>query len=169
MKTLTPAEAARLIADGATLVDIRGHDEHLRERIAEAVHCPLEALDEAELGDGILIFHCRSGNRTALNAGQLAGKGREAYALAGGIDAWRGAGLPTLKDRARPIELMRQVQIGAGALALAGTLLGLAVSAWFLAVPAFVGAGLTIAGITGFCGMARLLALAPWNRALRGA
>lgn len=169
MKILTPAEAARLIADGATLVDIRGRDEHARERIAGAVHCPLEALDEAELGDGILIFHCRSGNRTALHAGRLGGKGREAYALAGGIEAWRDAGLPILRDRSQPLELMRQVQIGAGGLALAGTLLGLAVSPWFLAVPAFVGAGLTVAGITGFCGMARLLALAPWNRALRGA
>jgi hypothetical protein len=28
----------------------------------------------------------------------------------------------------------------------------------------FVGAGLTVAGVTGFCGMARLLALLPWNR-----
>jgi hypothetical protein len=28
----------------------------------------------------------------------------------------------------------------------------------------FVGAGLTFAGISGFCGMARLLAAMPWNR-----
>ncbi len=34
----------------------------------------------------------------------------------------------------------------------------------FYAVPAFVGAGLTFAGITGWCGMAKLLALMPWNR-----
>jgi Protein of unknown function (DUF2892) len=35
--------------------------------------------------------------------------------------------------------------------------------AWF-ALSAFVGAGLTFAGVSGFCGMARLLMLAPWNR-----
>jgi hypothetical protein len=28
----------------------------------------------------------------------------------------------------------------------------------------FVGAGLTFAGISGFCGMARLLAVMPWNK-----
>jgi hypothetical protein len=28
----------------------------------------------------------------------------------------------------------------------------------------FGGAGLTAAGITSFCGLARLLALMPWNR-----
>jgi hypothetical protein len=27
-----------------------------------------------------------------------------------------------------------------------------------------VGAGLTFAGISGFCGMARLLAVMPWNK-----
>ena len=38
-----------------------------------------------------------------------------------------------------------------------GTLLGLSVSPWFLAVPLFVGAGLLCAGFAGICGMARLL------------
>jgi rhodanese-related sulfurtransferase len=171
MKTISPTEAARLVRDGATLVDIRGKDEHLRERIADAVHCPLEAIAEADLGGGTLVFHCRSGNRTAVHAEKLRAKGKAdgVYVVEGGIDAWRAAGLPTVKDAGQPIELNRQVQIGAGGLALAGTLLGLAVSPWFFGIPAFVGAGLLFAGTTGFCGMARLLILAPWNRALRAA
>ena len=57
------------------------------------------------------------------------------------------------------------MQIGAGGLALLGTVLGLSVSPWFFAVPLFVGGGLLIAGLTGFCGMAVLLQRAPWNRA----
>lgn len=61
-------------------------------------------------------------------------------------------------------ELQRQVQIGAGSLALGGTLLGLLVSPSFFAVPAFVGAGLMTAGAIGLCGMARILMRAPWNR-----
>jgi hypothetical protein len=60
-------------------------------------------------------------------------------------------------------ELQRQVQIGAGSLALGGRLLGLLVSPSFFAVPAFVGAGL-MAGAIGLCGMARILMRAPWNR-----
>jgi hypothetical protein len=63
------------------------------------------------------------------------------------------------------LELQRQVQIGAGSLALAGTLLGILLSPWFFVVPAFVGAGLITAGVTGFCGMAHVLMRAPWNRA----
>ena len=59
---------------------------------------------------------------------------------------------------------MRQVQIAAGLLILAGVALGLVVApAWF-GLAGFVGAGLTFAGLTGWCGMARLLALLPWNR-----
>jgi hypothetical protein len=57
------------------------------------------------------------------------------------------------------------VQIGAGSIVFLGTMLGLFVSPWFFAIPAFVGTGLTVAGLTGFCGMARILKKAPWNRA----
>jgi hypothetical protein len=56
------------------------------------------------------------------------------------------------------------VQIGAGSLILIGVGLGFTVNPAFFALAGLVGAGLTVAGATGFCGMARLLALAPWNR-----
>ena len=94
-----------------------------------------------------------------------AGSACEAFLVEGGIDAWKKAGLPVAVDRRQPLELQRQVQIGAGSMAFLGTMLGLLVSSWFFAVPAFVGAGLTVAGVTGFCGMARILKKAPWNRA----
>jgi rhodanese-related sulfurtransferase len=42
-----------------------------------------------------VIFHCQSGMRTAGNARRLAGAcAGEAYVLAGGLNAWRAAGLP---------------------------------------------------------------------------
>jgi rhodanese-related sulfurtransferase len=85
--------------------------------------------------------------------------------LTGGIDGWAAAGLPVEVDRAQPIEIMRQVQIAAGVLVLTGVVLGLLVSPGFFGLSAFVGAGLTFAGVTGWCGMARLLGLMPWNRA----
>ena len=99
------------------------------------------------------------------NAARLAAAaGCEAYILEGGIDAWKKAGLPVAVDRGQPIEIMRQVQITAGALVLAGVLLGIWVAPAFLALSGFVGAGLMFAGISGWCGMAKLLGLMPWNR-----
>lgn len=172
LPTITPEQAQSLISQGAILVDIRESDEHARERIPGAHHLPLSKLHETEtaLQQGKpVIFHCRSGARTLANAGRLAaraGETCEAFVIAGGLDAWRKAGLPVAIDRRQPLELQRQVQIGAGTLALGGTLLGALVSPWFFIVPGFVGGGLLVAGLTGFCGMARLLVHAPWNRAV---
>ncbi len=62
---------------------------------------------------------------------------------------------------------MRQVQIGAGGLTLIGVALGFLVHPGFFGLSAFVGAGLTLAGATGWCGMAMLLRAMPWNRAVQ--
>ena len=175
MPAITPERAKELIDLGAVLVDVREADEHARQKIPGADHLPLSKLEQAGLAGGgrrPVIFHCRSGARTAANAPRLAskvGEGCDAYIVEGGIDAWRRAGLPVIEDRKQPIEMQRQVQIGAGALVFGGTLLGMFVAPAFYAVPAFVGAGLMMAGITGFCGMARVLVHAPWNRALKRA
>ncbi|HEY7665918.1 MAG TPA: rhodanese family protein [Xanthobacteraceae bacterium] len=175
LRTIDPHAAKRLIEEGAMLVDIRERDEWAREHIAGAHHLALSRLDAAHLAADrgrVVIFHCRSGTRTRSNAAALAAKAGtscETFMLAGGLEGWRKAGLPTVIDRQQPIELQRQVQIGAGGLASLGTILGLTVSPWFFAVPLFIGGGLLIAGLTGFCGMARLLERAPWNRAGGGA
>jgi rhodanese-related sulfurtransferase len=173
VRTVSPAEAQSLVREGAILVDVREPDERAREKIAGTEHLPLSRLDAAAptWRSKTVIFHCRSGARTLANADRLAAKlgaGCEPCVLEGGLDAWKKAGLPVETDRSQPIELQRQVQIGAGSLAFFGTLLGLLVSPWFFAVTLFVGAGLMVAGLTGFCGMARLLVYAPWNRAVYG-
>ncbi|EJL24467.1 Rhodanese-related sulfurtransferase [Caulobacter sp. AP07] len=166
---LTPDDAAhRLTERRAVLVDIREPDEFARRRAKGALSRPLSTLDAQglDLPDAReVIFTCRSGLRTAANSQRLvAACGAGAYVLDGGLDAWDMAGLPVELDLKAPLEMMRQVQIAAGLLVLLGVVLGLVVSPWFLGVAAFVGAGLTLAGATGFCGMARLLGLAPWNR-----
>ncbi|TKD50432.1 rhodanese-like domain-containing protein [Sphingomonas baiyangensis] len=166
LATLSPAEARAAIDAGARLIDIRGADEHARERIPGAVNVPLDQIGELPRGDRPLVFHCRSGARTTAHAARLrdvAGSS-PAYVLGGGIDAWRQAGQPVVADRSQPLEIMRQVQIAAGALVLTGVLLGLFVAPGFFGLSAFVGAGLMFAGTTGWCGMARLLRVMPWNR-----
>ncbi len=170
LPTISPNDAKRLLEDGAILVDIREADEHARENIPGAFHLPLSKLDEADMAlhqGRPVIFHCKSGARTLANTPRLAaklGSQWQAYVVEGGLDAWKKAGLPVTADRSQPIELQRQVQIVAGSLGLAGTVLGVLVSPWFLIVPGFIGAGLTFAGVSGFCGMARILLLAPWNK-----
>lgn len=166
IKTISPAEAHRLINSGASLIDIRSPDEHARERIAGAKNVPLEQLSPDAMSGEVLVFHCRSGMRTGQAESRLSAAAGErgCYIVEGGLNAWASAGLPIEKAPGAPIEMQRQVMIAAGLLVLAGSLLSLWVSPALIWLPVFVGAGLTFAGITGFCGMARLLALMPWNR-----
>ena len=168
LKTISPEAAQALLAQGAVLVDIRPADEHARMRIPQAQHVPLPSLHAPATRferDLPVIFHCRSGARTQMNAEALAQcAGCDAYALEGGLDAWVRAGLPVVRDARAPIELQRQVQLAAGMLVFMGTVLGTTVSPWFYVLPGFVGAGLMFAGATGLCGLARLLVKAPWNR-----
>lgn len=166
VKTILPAEAHRLIESGAALIDIRSPDEHARERIAGALNVPLDRLSAGTTPGDVLIFHCRSGMRTGQAADQLgqAAGDRDCYIIEGGISAWGNAGLPIEKVSGAPIEMQRQVMIAAGTLVLLGTILSLLVAPGWIALAIFVGAGLTFAGVTGFCGMAHLLALMPWNR-----
>ena len=172
LPTITPVEAKRRLASGsAILVDIREPMEHARESIPGARLYPLSAFDAkalTALGGAhapALIFHCQGGRRTADNADRLRTCGvPEAYILEGGISGWKAAGYPTSIDRTKPIELQRQVQITAGLLILTGMLLAWLVSPLFLGLSAFVGTGLVFAGISGWCGMARVLGVMPWNR-----
>lgn len=164
--TLSAADTRAALDAGARLIDIRSPDEHARERIPGAVNVPLDRIADLPCDGRPLIFHCKSGMRTAANAAQLlaAANGAQAQILSGGIDAWRSAGHATIADRSQPLEIMRQVQITAGALVFTGVLLGLFVAPGFFGLSAFVGAGLMFAGITGWCGMANMLRLMPWNR-----
>lgn len=165
------AKARQLVAEWAVLVDVREPDERAREHIPGTQHAPLSSLQRVEAAGAMaVIFHCRSGARTGAHAARLGeAAGCEAYLLEGGLEAWKRAGLPVATDRKQPIEIMRQVQIVAGSLVVLGVVLGLWIAPSFFAVSAFVGAGLVFAGSTGWCGMAKLLALMPWNRTVRKA
>ena len=172
LPTISPDQAKRLLDEGA---DAGRHPRGGRARARKHRGCPANCRCRSSMRQIWLcmrasrsLFHCKSGARTLANAPRLADKAGdacEAYIVEGGLDAWKRAGLPVVTDRRQPIELQRQVQIGAGSLVFFGTLLGLLASPWFFAVPLFVGGGLMNAGMTGFCGMARLLVHMPWNRA----
>src|SRR3546814_510245 len=161
LKPLSPQAIRQHLDQGALLVDIRSADEYAREHIAQARHIPMEQLTEgaaALQSANAVIFHCRSGNRTQLNTQRLSAcVTGDAYVLEGGLDAWKKAGLPVVADTSQPLELQRQVQIAAGSMIVLGTALGVTVSPWFFMLSGFVGAGLVFAGVSGFCGLARVL------------
>lgn len=160
------ALADQLATQGVTVIDVREPMEYANGHIAGSLNVPVSRLDHADLPGGPLVLVCQSGNRSAQGVQILQKRG---YAhrisdLAGGIPSWQQAGLPVRASRNAPLPLMRQVQIAAGSLVLLGLILSSTVAPTWILLSWFVGAGLVFAGISGFCGMARLLSLMPWNK-----
>ncbi len=89
-------EARRLITSGAAvLVDVREQHEWDAGHAAEAVHMPIGELDAAAFPPGTpIVTTCRSGGRGSRAAVTLLEAGLPARNLAGGMRAWRDAGLP---------------------------------------------------------------------------
>ncbi len=172
MSTLTkipPKDtAAKINAGEAVLIDIREADEYAREHIEGARSLPASTFDSAQItlnAGQHAIFHCKSGMRTDSHCERLSTLiDGEAMMLEGGLDAWRSNGLPTIKNTKAPLEINRQVQITAGSLILAGFLLGHFLQPEWHFLSGIIGAGLMFAGISGWCGMGKLLAIMPWNK-----
>lgn len=147
---------------------MREPDEYAREHIPGARLVPLSAFNPADFDgehDKVGVFHCNSGNRTGQAAAELLNTSfSEVYHLTGGIQGWKKAGLRINSNKRAPLPIQRQVQITAGSMVVLGVVLGVLVNPWFYALSAFVGAGLTFAGVTGTCALATILGVMPWNR-----
>jgi rhodanese-related sulfurtransferase len=157
----------RLAAGEVTLIDVREPAEFAGGHVPGARNVPLgqlKGLDIAASNGKALVLVCASGRRSAAGCAQLAAHAPGALSLEGGTAAWVKAG-GALEGAGRAImPLDRQVPLAAGSLAALGFILGVFVNPWFHALSGFVGAGLMVAGLTGFCGMALVLARAPWNQ-----
>jgi rhodanese-related sulfurtransferase len=100
VRDLTPQDVARGLTEGRmVLVDVREPNETSLERFPDAVLLPLSAFDPAAIPASPgreVVFACRSGRRsvTASLAAQEQGFPYGSH-LAGGILAWKAAGLPT--------------------------------------------------------------------------
>ena len=174
--TIAPSILHLRIRDGqpVTLLDVRSPVEYRSGHVRGALSVPLDdfdRLDIAELtgaagldGERPLYLTCHSG----LRAQQAAERLREAgyhnlVLLQGGTEAWQRSALP-MRRCGNDISLERQVQIAVGTLLILKVVFGFTVHELFFVLGALVGAGLIVAGVTRWCGMARLIARLPWNR-----
>jgi len=102
-------ETAAAIKRGALLVDVREREEFLRGHIPNAAHISKGTLEleiERRAPDPAIeiVTYCGAGNRSALSADNLQRMGYiNVKSLAGGLQAWIDAGLPTWRRR-HPIE-----------------------------------------------------------------
>ncbi|MEO6053559.1 MAG: rhodanese-like domain-containing protein [Chthoniobacterales bacterium] len=169
VRNVSPEEATK---KNALLLDVRTPAEFEESHIEGSVLHPLSELSPEEVnklasGKSSCIVICRSGNRARQAAEKLTQCGLPSLeVLDGGVMAWEAAGFP-LNRGVKIISLERQVRIAAGGLVFTGAVLGYFINPAWIALSAFVGAGLVFAGITDTCGMGMLLARMPWNNRRR--
>jgi rhodanese-related sulfurtransferase len=157
--------------NGALLLDVRSPAEFAAAHIPGSMLKPVHELDAAafiaQFGreDKWVYLLCQTGQRARRVWRQFQEAGfRRCVVVEGGLDAWTAAGLPVVRGPAGTLPLMRQVQIVVGLVTAVGSALALRVDPWFGLIPMLMGCGLVFAGVTGFCGLALLLARMPWNQ-----
>lgn len=170
MRKISPTHVKEKLADSpgqVCFVDVRSEDEFKSGHVPGATCVPLDQIEGGTAKiptDKLVILSCQSGKRSARAQELLRARGYENLAeMEGGFSAWAAQGFPVNRTK-NAIPVFRQVLLTAGLLVFTGTLLGLLLHPAFLALPLFMGAGLTFAGSTGWCGLALLLEHMPWNR-----
>jgi len=101
---ISPTEAAAKSESGeAVIIDVREKDEWDEEHIPDATHMSrgtieLDIEEKVPDSEAMIICHCGGGGRSALAAENLQKMGyKNVRSMAGGLKAWRAAGLPTTK------------------------------------------------------------------------
>lgn len=173
---IAPRQLQSLINRGAQphLIDVRMPVEYRVGHAEGAVQLPLHELNPATYKRHLrkhrifrnepVFLICKSGSRARKAAQLLTQFGQQKIGIvAGGTEAWRESGLPLVRC-GNAMSLKRQVQIAIGVLLITKVVFGFTVHELFFAAPALIGVGLIVAGITKWCGLARLLGMMPWNR-----
>lgn len=173
--TIQPNELAKLRSENQIdLIDVRSPAEYQGLHAEGAVNHPLDQLNPAAIiatrhssADQPLYMICQMGGRSMKACEQFVASGHQNVVnVEGGTMLWEQQGLPVVKGEKQIMAMDRQVRIAAGSMVLLGAILAMAMQpAWFgLGLAAFVGGGLVFSGVTNTCGMARVLALMPWNQ-----
>jgi rhodanese-related sulfurtransferase len=134
--------------DKAVLVDVREQAEHKYERIEGSLLMPISLFEPALLPkEGKLIFYCQFDGRSKEAVRRfLAFGGKEGYSLKGGLEAWKGASLPTIGEKDAIQEIPSRAKVILGILIAAGSILTLFHSSVFLLLPLAVAAALIYDG-----------------------
>jgi rhodanese-related sulfurtransferase len=158
------------------IIDVRERDEYEIEHIEHSINVPLSSFATVvpgvltQLKDRKITFMCRGGLRAQQAHEQAKGLGfNDAHTYSiyeGGIVKWKESGNPVMQKNGKtPLPLMRQMQITMGILFMIFASLGAFINPLFSTVTIAFGGGLFLAGLTGDCAVAGVLAKAPWNKA----
>lgn len=168
MKTITAQEFLKRVKSSPTFVlDVRDPDEFAFKHVFDSHNIPLKDLQNNQhkipSNENVYVI-CQSGVRSREACQSLNAFGfKTLISVEGGVQAVENAG-GSLVQSSKTLPMMRQVQVVAGLLVVVGVVFAHFLHPGWIAISLFVGMGLIFAGVTGFCGMAKVLGLMPWNR-----
>ena len=176
VSSIAPSELFQLQKQGGEilLLDVRTAPEYSSGHIPGAKLLALDEIGQQTVSERLghpaqrdqkaIYLTCQSGLRAQQAVERLHDYGYQNLVLVeGGTERWEKAGLP-MHRCGKVISLERQVQIAIGSLLLLKVVFGFTLHELFFLAGALIGAGLIMAGVTRWCGMARLMAKMPWNR-----
>lgn len=167
-QSLTASELNDMLARGQNpqLIDVRTGMEYAEGHIPGSINIPIrEFASSAPTLDRSrpVVLICLSGHRTEMLMRMLGDQAKGMTMLFGGTSGWAAEGLPMEQTAPPRMALIRQAQLVAGAMALGGTAMWMTGQNGMI-LTGLVGFGLMLAGVTGHCPMAQMLALMPWNQ-----
>lgn len=168
IKNLQTNELKQLMGtNDCYIIDVRETDEYKSGHIPGAHNIPLGTLSLnmlAHVQAKNMIFYCQSGVRS-LKCSQKAADilKTDVYNLEGGFAEWKTLGNNVIR-KGCGLPIMQQVHIIVGSMVLLGVMLSHFYNEGWIYFSGFFGVGLLFAGLTGWCGMAKLLFLMPWNK-----
>lgn len=153
--------------NNALIIDVREPEEFNAEHVPNSINIPLSQLAKEipkiceNLSSNKIIFLCQSGNR-AKKALSIWNKNSNisACTFEGGLFQWKIESGLIVKNK---LPIMQQVQLVIGIIIFTFSILTYVFSIYFLIPILLIGIGLSISGLTGFCGLAHLLRRMPWN------
>jgi len=158
----------------AVIIDVREKDEFASEHVENAINVPLSVFANTaqallhQLAGKKVIIMCYTGAR-ATQAKNITlnfnnDKSQPCEVFDGGLHQWKKSGKPIVStDTKSPLPLIRQVQLTVGVSIVLFSLLAIIINPTFIYVTAAFGGGLILAGFTGLCPLANLIAKMPWN------
>jgi rhodanese-related sulfurtransferase len=157
--------------DEVVIIDVREVEEYQDCSIENSRHLPLSqvTLDKAHLPEHKnkkIVFQCKSGKRSMMAYEKIIGEGVDfdIWNLEGGIESWKGSGLPTIPTK-KIISVDRQVQLVLSLLLLSSmALYHNSGNTIYLIVPLLLGLALLSASITGFCLLKKIIENLPLNK-----
>ena len=166
MVTIVKPQEIKDIAPNSVIIDVRTDVEHKEKCLSVAhFHVPLDQLDPKKFieenkisSDKQIYMLCKLGGRAKQAAEKFEQTGfNNVSVIEGGIENCATCGYE-IEQNKNVISLERQVRIAVGSLIAFFIIVGMPY------VSLLFGCALAVSGVTNWCGMATLLAKAPWNK-----